>query len=515
MRRKEIVEIMAMLQHLRAGASNNQIKRELKVSRHTARAYRQWASEQGLLAGPLPAIEELERLRAETVGPVLPPQNISRVEPYREFVLKLFDQGVEIAAIYQRLVGQGFSGSYAAVYRFVRRERAKQPEVMVRVECQPGEEAQVDFGYAGYMFDPEKGKLRKSWAFVMTLSWSRHQYVEFVFDQKLATWLRLHRNALAFFGGVPGRLVIDNLKAGMAKACWEEPQPQLAYRECAEHYGFLIAPCKPKTPQHKGKVEQGGVHYVKRNFLGGREATSLVQANRDVRTWCLTTAGQRTHGTTKKQPLVQFEEVEQAVLQPLPTTPYDLAIWKKAKLHQDCYVVFENAYYSAPFRLVGQYLFVRGGSCQVRLYNSDYQLVATHEPAKEAGQRQTHPDHLPPEKVAGVFLTRATCLATAQDIGPATAEVVQTLLADTTLERLPMVRRLLAWRDRVGDERLEAACGRALRFGDPSYKTVKGILQQGLESAPDPGPAAAPPAKTFVRTAVELFGQKLGGLSWN
>ena len=164
---------------------------------------------------------------------------------------------------------------------------------------------------------------------------------------------------------------------------------------------------------------------------------------------------------------------------------------------------------------MGQSLIVRGGSHEVRLFTRDYQWVATHERAQEAGQRQTHPHHLPPEKVAGVFLTRETCLATAQDIGPATAEVVQTLLADTILERLPMVRRLLAWRDRVGDERLEAACGRALRFGDPSYKTVKGILQQGLESAPDPMPAAAPPAKTFVRSAVDLFGQKLGGLSWN
>lgn len=329
-------------------------------------------------------------------------------------------------------------------------------------------------------------------------------------------WLRLHRNALSFFGGVPRRIVIDNLKAGIAQACWEDPQPQLAYRECAEHYSFLISPCRPKTPQHKGKVEQGGVHYVKRNFLGGREPTSLLQANQDVRTWCLTTAGQRTHGTTKKCPLAQFENLEKVALQPLPNTPYDLAVWKKAKLHDDCYVVFDNAYYSGPFRLAGEHLLVRGGSREVRLYTSDYQLVATHERAQEPGQRQTHPHHLPPEKVAGVFLTRETCQAAAADIGPATDEVVHTLLADATLERLPMVRRLLAWRERVGDDRLEAACRRALRFGDPSYKTVKGILQQGLESAPDPEPVTeAPAAKAFVRNAVEVFGEKLGGLSWN
>jgi hypothetical protein len=136
----------------------------------------------------------------------------------------------------------------------------------------------------------------------------------------------------------------------------------MAYRECAEHYGFLIAPCRPRTPQHKGKVEQGGVHYVKRNFLGGREATPLPQANQEVRTWCLTTAGERCHGTTREQPLARFQETEQLALQPLPDAPYDLAVWKQVKLHRDCHVVFDNAYYSAPFRLVGQQLYARGGS---------------------------------------------------------------------------------------------------------------------------------------------------------
>jgi len=127
------------------------------------------------------------------------------------------------------------------------------------------------------MIDPKTGKLRKTWAFVMTLSWSRHQYVEFVFDQTIETWLRCHRNAFEFFGGVPKKVVPDNLKAAIIKACWDEPQAQYSYRECAQHYGFRIAPCRPKTPGHKGKVEQGGVHYVKRNFLGGREPPGWIK----------------------------------------------------------------------------------------------------------------------------------------------------------------------------------------------------------------------------------------------
>jgi len=235
----------------------------------------------------------------------------------------------------------------------------------VRVETRPGEEAQVDFGYGGMMLDPESQTERKTWAFVMTLSWSRHQYVEFVYDQKVATWLRCHRNSFPFFTGVLQRVVIDNLKAGIAKHSWEAPEAQRAYRECAEHYGFLITPYRPWTPQHKGKVEQGGVHYVKRNFLGGREPTT--QANRDVQRWCLTTAGERIHGTTREQPLVRFA-TEQGTLQALPGAPYDLAIWEQVKAHRDCRIVFDNAYYSTPFRLVGQKLWVRGDTMQVGSY---------------------------------------------------------------------------------------------------------------------------------------------------
>ncbi len=515
-KRKKIVDIYALLQHLRAGDSNRCIKRELNIDRRTVQKYREWAEEYGLLSGSLPPIEELYHLVAETMPTQQPPQSQSSVEPYRQQVVKLREQGVEISAIKARLEERGFAGSYMAVYRFVQQLEPPQPDVTVRLETAPGEEAQVDFGYAGRMTDPKTGEARKSWAFVMTLSWSRHQYVEFVFDQKIPTWLRLHRNAFAFLGGVPQRLVIDNLKAGIAQACWDDPQVQLTYRECAQHYGFLIAPCKPKTPQHKGKVEQGGVHYVKRNFLAGREMTTLTQANQDVRVWCLTTAGQRKHGTTKSQPLLRFTQTEQAALQPLPETAYDLAVWKQAKVHRDCYVVFDNAYYSVPFRLVGQSVRLRGGGQEVRLYSSDYQLVATHERASQPGKRITHPAHLPPDKLPGLVLDRAGCQAVAADIGLATTALVGRLLADPVVDRLAMVRRLLRLRESVGDERLEAACERALRFDEASYKSVKRILQQGLEaeSAAVVVPTV-PPAQRFVRGAQELLGHLWSGQAWN
>ena len=285
-------------------------------------------------------------------------------------------------------------------------------------------------------------------------------------------------------------------------------------RECAEHYGFLIDPCRPRTPEHKGKVESG-VKYVKRNFLGGRTPTSSTQANADVLNWCLTTAGQRRHGTTKEQPLSRFTTTERGVLRSLPASPYDLAIWKVATVARDCYVVFENAYYSVPFRLVALPVQIRGGCREVRIYTADWQLVATHPRAAAAGERLTHLDHLPPEKLPGLLLGRDACRARAAAIGSATSAVVEDLFADPAVDRLRTVGRILRLEETFGAARLEAACARAHRFAEPAHRTIKQILTQGLDHDPAPPPAAPPAARTFVRSAVELLGHLFGSAAWN
>jgi transposase len=512
-RRINTVDIRELVRHLRDTTNDSAVQRTTGLNRRTIVRYRRWAEEQSLLSGPLPPIEQLQTLIATTLTLPPPPQTTSSVEPYRDLVLQLHRDGVDGTAIRERIGELGFAGSVSAIYRFLHHLAPAEPDVTVRVETAPGEEAQVDFGYAGRMLDPESGRLRKAWAFVMTLSWSRHQYVEFVWDQTVATWLTLHRHAFEYFGGSPKRIKLDNLKAAITKACVDDPQIQQAYRECAEHYGFLIDPCRPRTPQHKGKVESG-VKYVKRNFLGGRTPALLPQANQDVLTWCLTTAGLRRHGTTKEQPLSLFTTTERGVLLSLPSSPYDLAIWKVATVARDCYVVFENAYYSVPFRLVAQPIQIRGGCREVRIYTSDWQLVATHPRAQRAGERLTHPDHLPPEKLPGLLLGKESCRARAAEIGSATSEVVESLFADPAVDRLRTIGRILRLEERFGAKRLEAACARALTFAEPAHRTIKQILTQGLDQAAPPTPVA-PEARAFVRGAVELLGHLFGGAAWN
>ena len=253
------------------------------------------------------------------------PVIVSTVEPYRTVVEELLKSNVEMATIHSRLVREhGYRGSYSSVKRFVHRLRPKTPDVCLRIETPPGREAQVDFGGVGKIRDRATGKLRQAYCFVMTLSYSRHQYAELVFDQKMQTWIGCHRRAFEFFGGVPEEIVIDNLKAAVLKADLDNPTLSVPYTRLARHYGFLVHPCRVRTPEHKGKVENG-VRYVQRSFIAGREFVDIKQANRMLLEWVINEAGVRDHGTTHEAPLKRFAEIESSAMIELPAEPFELA----------------------------------------------------------------------------------------------------------------------------------------------------------------------------------------------
>lgn len=219
-----MLDIRELIRRLQLGETTRQVAQDLGVGRRTVMKYHAWAEREGLMSGPLPSPGELQTRLKATLPVSAPPRGVSKVEPYREKVVALRQQRVEARAIYGILKDEnGFEGSYPSVWRFVRALESRTPEACVRVETAPGEEAQVDFGTAGLMLDPRDRTLRRAWAFVMTLSFSRHQYLEFVFDQEVGTWLRCHRNAFEWLGGVPQRVVLDNLKAAIIKATAYDP----------------------------------------------------------------------------------------------------------------------------------------------------------------------------------------------------------------------------------------------------------------------------------------------------
>lgn len=498
-RRKHVVDLREMIRRFKHGQGDRSIARDLAVSRNTVKKYRAWARQQGFLEAPeLPALGVIEE-RLKTSAPPPDPGPASTVEPYRAFVVQKRAEGVEIMALWGLLKERGYPGHYSSVRRFVNGLEGKHPETFVRVETPPGEEAQVDFGYAGKQHDPVEKRDRRSWFFVMTLSWSRHQYVEAVFDQKIETWCALHVRAFEFFAGVVKTVKIDNLKAAIVRAVLHDQEAQRSYRELAEHYSFVISPCRPRTPRHKGKVESG-VHYVSRNALAGRTFPTIQEKNAYLLRWVIEVAGVRDHGTTHEAPLERFER-ERSFLQPLPPDRYEVVLWKEAKLHPDCHVVFEYNYYSAPCRLVGQKLWLRALSQRIELYHG-HERIATHPRSVGRGVRVTHPDHLPSEKAQGLQPHQAHVRAKAQEIGPATGEVIERLLGDRPLDRLRAALGIVGMAKRVGAARLEAACKRALAFDEPRYPVIKNILQKGLDAQPLPelGPAPLPKTSQFART---------------
>jgi transposase len=217
------------------------------------------------------------------------------------------EAGLSAQRIYQDLVGESaLKGSYQSVRRFVAKLKESEPQRVWRMECQPGEEMQVDFGVGAPIHDGESKRPRKSWVFRAVLSYSRKGYSEAVARQDTETFLRCLENAVRHFCGVPTLLNLDNLKAAVIKADWHDPEINPKLADFCRHYGMHVMPCRPYTPQHKGKIERG-VGYVKGNALKGQHFKSLAEENLHLQKWEATVADTRIHGTTCKQVAARFE----------------------------------------------------------------------------------------------------------------------------------------------------------------------------------------------------------------
>jgi len=236
-----------LVHRLRAGSSQRAIAHDLGLARMTVHKYAQLAAAAGYLdaSQPLPDAAELI---ARLGPPTQPPRTPSSVEPYRAQVEQLLATGVEMMTIFDRVRERGYTGSYSSIRRSVGTLKPARSTAVARVHTAPGEEAQVDFGSAGTLLDPIGSRPRRAWIFVMTLSYSRHQYAELVFDQKISTWLACHRHAFEWFGGTPRRVVIDNLKAAVLEANLHDPVLGEAYVSSSST--ALWFPDQPESAAH-------------------------------------------------------------------------------------------------------------------------------------------------------------------------------------------------------------------------------------------------------------------------
>jgi transposase len=399
----------------------------------------------------------------------------SACEPYRQIILEMLELGLSAQRIYQDLVPEGFDHEYHSVRRFVARLRGTRPLPFRRMECDMGEEAQVDFG-TGAWIDLPDGKRRRSHVFRIVLSYSRKGYSEVVYRQTTEDFIRCIENAFWHFGGVPKVLVIDNLKAAVKQPDWYDPELNPKVQSFCEHYGVTILPTKPRTPRHKGKIESG-VGYVQDNGLKGHRFTSLEAENDHLVRWETTIADTRLHGTIRKQVGKLFQEVERGTLKPLPVERFPFFQEGKRIVHRDGHVEVAKAYYSVPPEYLGHTLWVRWDLRLVRIFNGRMEQIGVHV-RQEPGRFSTLPEHIHRQKQSGVERGAVWLLSRAQLLGEHTARWAENMLQTRRIEGVRVLQGLLALAKRHDAEAIERACQVAFSHGAWRLKTIRQLLKR-------------------------------------
>ncbi len=400
------------------------------------------------------------------------PGSRSQCGPFAGLIEEKLALGLTARRIYQDLVIEtGFEGSYESVKRFARGLKEQAPQRVWRLEVEPGEEAQVDFGTGAPVAEPG-GRPRRPHVLRVVLSFSRKAYSEAVWRQTTESFIRVLENAFREFGGAPQTVVIDNLKAAVTKADWFDPELNPKVRSFARHYGTVILPARPYCPQHKGKVERG-IGYVKNNALKGRRFANLREQNDHLFWWERHVADKRIHGTTRKQVEAVFEKHEKPALLPLPAGLFPCFEEWQRTVHRDSYVEVQKAYYEAPQEYIGRPVWVRWDARTVRIYNRQMEQVSIHarlepgrftNPLGRQGRRRGTDGNLGWWRRRAVQMG-APCGAWAEAVIERRGELA-----------LRVLQGLVSLNKNHSAAHINGACQRALQYGTYRLRDLKRLL---------------------------------------
>src|SRR5512139_1086335 len=471
------------------GFTNRTIARSVSIARSTVGQYLRRARDAGL-GWPLPAEldeAELER-RLFPPAPDAPPG--SRLLPnWTEIHGELKRKGVTLFLLWEEYRQGNPEGYQYSWFCEQYRRWTGTLDLVMRQEHRAGEKLFVDYaGQTAPVIDPATGEIRDAQIFIAVLGASSYTYAEATWSQSLADWIGSHVRAFAFFGGVPELIVPDNLKSGISKACFYEPDLNPTYQDMARHYGCAVIPTRVRAPRDKAKVEVG-VQVVERWILARlRKMTffSLVEFNTEIGN-LVTFVNERPF---KKLPGCRrslFESLDKPALKPLPETPYVFAEWKKARVHIDYHVEIAGHYYSVPYQLAKHELDVRLTSTTVEVFHKG-RRVASHVHSYRQGGHTTLKEHMPTAHRFYADWSPERLIRWAAKTGPATAKLVGAILSSRIHPQQGFRSCLGIMRlgKHYGAERLEAACARALLIGGLTYKSVKAILTHGLDQRPLP-----------------------------
>lgn len=447
---------------------------------------------------PIP--EEMDDAQLEALLYPVVSVNDERPQPDMEQIdRELRKKGVTLQLLWQEYKAHHPEGfQYTAFCARVRAWRKTQEPTM-RQWHKAGEKVFVDFAGPTLPYvTPETGEVREAHCFVAALGASQYIYVHVFGSEDLQAWILGCCMAFEFFGGVPEVLVPDNPKAAVLKACRYEPQLNPTFLEMAQHYGVTAIAARPRRPKDKAKVENA-VQQVERWVLAplrDRTFFSLAEIQEEVAKRVADVNNkpfQKREGCRRSL----YEEVDKPALRPLPTSRYDFATWTMAKVSIDYHIEVGKALYSVPYQLIHQRVDVRLGARTVDIFFRHRQ-VASHARAWRPGDRRTNPDHMPQAHRHHAEWTPSRMVHWASEIGPNTQTVVQALL-ERHIHPEANYRAclgILHLGKRLGRDRLENACGRALAIESISYRSIRSILDNGLDRVPLPEPAFERPACT-------------------
>jgi len=395
-------------------------------------------------------------------------------------------RGLRLAKVHTLLTRTGVVVPYSSLHRFVVRELGfhDRRRMTVRVaDVAPGEVAEVDFGRLGLIPAPAPGQRRVVHALLVTLVYSRHQYVHVTGSQELPALVDGLEDAWESFGGVAARVVLDNLRAAITKADRYAPIFNRTFEEYARYRGFVIDAAVVRQATGKPHVERN-VQYVRENFFRGETWIDLAHVQREARRWCTEVAGQRTHGTTRERPLARFA-TERAALQPLARPRFDPPCWVPCKVHPDHHIQFDHAIYSIPTAYLHKSLWVRADRKLVRAYYEG-ELIKTH-PRQPPGGRATDYADYPEELSAYALRDPDRMIREGRRLGPHVGRFLERLLVPPfPWAYLRQAQKLLRLGNKYGRDRLDAACTRALHFDLIHVGRVEAMLTKGLDGVPPP-----------------------------
>jgi transposase len=403
--------------------------------------------------------------------------------------------GVKIAELLAR---RGVEVPCRTVQRYVAevlgRTRGRGATVRV-ADGEPGDELQVDFGRMGFITDPVTGRRRVVHALIFTAVFSRHCFVWLTHRQTTEAVIAGCEAAWAFFGGVFGTLIPDNLSAVVDGADPLEPRFNQAFVEYAQARGFKIDPARVRSPQDKPRVERQ-VQFVRGSFFAGEQFIDLADAQRRAETWCRQRAGLRVHGTTQQRPVEVFAAEEAPRLLPAPAAIYDVPIYATAKVHRDHHIEVARSLYSIPGTLIGARVEVRADRTLVRVFHRG-QLIKVH-PRQQPGHRSTDPADLPSNKTVYALRDLDRLRAMAAEHGPAIGAYASALL-DIPLPwtKMRQVYALLGLVKKWGAARVDAACASALAHEQVNV----GLIGRMIERGTGPAPTTAQPSLPGVVVA--------------